>query len=397
MLNSTNYSPFRPPRKPAIRARPCSIEPRVRAGTSALTPIWLIFYFAQPVWSKNLQDVFADAIKAKVVVGAQILEGSMNRTETDSINMGFTSPDRVIPVTHETLFCIASCSKPLISCLIFRLTEQQTLDIEAPIDHWLSEFNNPHLASGRPTGPPSLKQLLAHRAGIYSQKERMSREQQRAIRDFTITLSQSVKLIADQPLQSEPGTRYAYSGAGYCLIGAVAEKATQTPIEELLKTQLLIPLGMNSTTFFPQCMPDRTVATGGFYKSLPPHLLGERLRLPLIGGSLHTTAEDLERFARMVAARGTHNNGSFLKPATWTEYVSKPYRAQRYGYGWTRAENGDQILLSHNGSLPPAQAMLQINLQTRNYKIALWTLADPKDSEVTSTLRAQIRHAIRGA
>ncbi|MGB1708518.1 MAG: serine hydrolase, partial [Rubripirellula sp.] len=71
----------------------------------------------------------AKAIETRTVVGAQIIEGSTIRPAVKSINLGFTSPDRQDPVTQDTLFCIASCSKPLISCMVFRLLEQRYLNL----------------------------------------------------------------------------------------------------------------------------------------------------------------------------------------------------------------------------------------------------------------------------
>ncbi len=363
-------------------------------------PVLLCVFFHSAshttVHSQDLHAVLSDAVKAQTVVGAQTLEGSSKRPEVKSINIGFTAPNRREQVTQETMFCIASCSKPLISSVIFTLIEKQQLDLNTPIDRWLPAYKNPKLPDGTLVDPPTLKQLLTHRAGIYSQKENPTADQLRPIRDFGLTLSQSVNLIAQQPLQSAPGSRYAYSGAGYCLIGAIAQKATQQPIDEILNAQICKPLGMSSTTFFPDQQIGNVVATGGVSRTQTPHLLGNRLQLPLVGGSIHTTAQDLQRFARMIANGGVLGDTPILTRASWSQYISQPYETQRYGYGWTRAVHGDEIVLSHNGSLPPAQATMQINLRTGEYKIALWTLAYPRNSETTSRLRSKIRAALNG-
>ncbi len=363
---------------------------------SWLPPLLYVFFysvFPAPVHSQDLHAVLSDAIRAQTVVGAQLIEGNSEQPPTKTISFGFTTQEHREQVTEDTMFCIASCSKPLISSVIFKLIAQGQLDLDAPIDYWLPAYSKPKLADGTPVAAPTLKQLLAHRGGIYSQKEHPTVNQLRAIRDFRLTLSRSVKLITQQPLQYPPGSRYAYSGAGYCLIGAIAEKATQQPIEELLNSQLCKPLGMSSTTFFPHRRSGRVVATGGVSKTQAPHLYGDNLRLPLVGGSIHTTAQDLQRFARMIANVGISNGAPFMDSETWARYISQPYAPQRYGYGWTRTVLGDDIVLSHNGSLPPAQATLQIHLRTREYKIALWTLANPGNSKTTSELRSQIRQA----
>ena len=371
-----------------------NVTPRWHISLPLLLSVLLYSGLDTPVHAQNLRSVFSDAIKTGTIVGAQIIEGSSTQPEKTSINLGFTSPSRRQHVTQDTMFCIASCSKPLISCVIFTLIETGKLQLDTPIDRWLPAYSKLKLTDGTSVAPPTLKQLLAHRGGIYSQKQNPTADQLQAIRNFRLTLSQSVNLIAQQPLQSIPGSRYAYSGAGYCLIGAIAQKAAQKPIDEILETQLCKPLGMSSTTFFPHLRTGKVVATGGNSRMNSPHRLGAELKLPLVGGSIHTTAQDLQRFARMIAERGTSSGIQLMRRETWSQYISLPFQTQRYGYGWARAVQGNEIVLSHNGSLPPAQAALQINLDTREYRIALWTLADPGNSQTTIGLRDQIRQAL---
>jgi len=350
-----------------------------------------------------LSSIFSNAIKENTVLNAQLIAGTTHQPPGKTLNFGWITEERKYPVTNETMFCIASCSKPLVSALIFTLVEQNKLDLVTPSDKWLRCLGQLKLASGSPSRAPNLRELLTHRGGIYSQKEKLSPIQYKAIRDFRLSLSQSVELISQHPLISEPGVRYAYSGAGYCLLGAIAEQATDLPIETLLQTQLCEPLGMRSTTFFPNqhtaSQPTPTnaprVATGGTAKTPPPHLLGSEMRLPLVGGSIHTTARDLQRFARMVAKRGKSDQSRVMSPATWSSYLSLPYKQQNYGYGWTHTVEGDHLIVSHNGSLPPSQAALKINLTTGDYTIALWTLSNPQDSTVTSQLRNQIKLAMK--
>jgi CubicO group peptidase (beta-lactamase class C family) len=348
----------------------------------------------KPANAESLNTILANGIDTRTLVGAQLIEGTTTAPSEVSTNLGFITPLRRQPVTDQTMFCVASCSKPLMSFVIFRLIDQGKLSLDTPVDQWLPAIANPKLVDGSGVTAPTLQQLLAHRAGIYSQKEKLKPDQLRAIRDFRLTLSQSVNQITRHPLISKPGSRYAYSGAGYCLIGAIAENATRQPIDVILQKQLCDPLGLASTTFFPNQRPDSLVATGGQAKEVPPHLLGNAMRLPLVGGSIHTTAADLQIFARMVAGRGMVNEKKMMKQKNWSTYVSAPYHAQRYGYGWTRTTIGDNVILSHNGSLPPAQATLKINLTTGEYTIALWTLANPSDAKTTSQIRSKIRRVM---
>ena len=200
---------------------------------------------------------------------------------------------------------------------------------------------------------------------------------------------------------SKPGERYAYSGAGYCLLGRIAEKATNQSIEALLQKYLCEPLGMRSTTYFPtqpndlerRSQPNSPVATGG-KGTRAPHQYGDELRLPLVGGSIHTTASDLQRFVRMVANGGTIGSSQLMRQSQWEAYLSLPYHDQNYGNGWTHQLTGQQKILTHNGSLPPSQSTIRLNLSTGEYTIATWTLADPSDHKTTSGLRMQIKQAM---
>lgn len=343
----------------------------------------------------KISNYLADQIRTGGVVGASILVGSLNSETGAPTNLGTLAPDNRRPVSNDTLFCIASCSKPVASALIFTLLDDRKLRLDDEVGKYIPGLRSPKTVNGTPAPSPTLKQLLAHRGGIYSQMQGPNSEQLRAIRDFRLSLDQSVSLIAKQPLASKPGTTYAYSGAGYCLVGAMAEKATGQKIEDLLQEKLCQPLGMSATTYFPS--PERFpfIATGGYTRYQSPHLLKNDLKLPLVGGSLHTTASDLERFARMVLSLGKSDGKRVLTPTAWQYYVSQPY-SQLYGYGWLLTKrNGKIIGLSHKGSLPPAQAAIALDLERNTYKIILWTLANPTNAQATNRIKTTIADMVR--
>jgi len=374
---------------------PCHRKARTAYTILSLSVLLSLCVSDSPAQSPSVETILTDAIEKGSVIGAQILTGSSRQDPTTAVNLGVLGPKDPRRVTADSMFCIASCSKPLVAAVIFALIDQNRLDLTTPTGNWIHDFREPRLSNGTPTRSPNLRELLCHRGGLYSQKEKLNSIQLKAIRDFRLTLTQSVNLITQQPLISSPGNKYAYSGAGYCLIGGVAESATGKPIDVLLQHYLCIPAGMSSTTFFPTRRVGAPIATGGFATSPPPHLLGTDMKLPLVGGSIHTTAEDLQRFARMVLAKGVSDRKRVLSLRAWTEYVSQPYQDQSYGYGWNRMTVNGTTLLSHNGSLPPAQAMVRVNLGTSEYQIVLWTLANPRNAKLTASLRQQINSALK--
>lgn len=94
------------------------------------------------------------------------------------------------------------------------------LPLDDEIDRWLPAFGAASLQGGGAPGRPlTMAELLSHRAGIYSQKRRMTRRQTSLIRDFRRNLEAAVDGIAAEPLIAEPGEAFNYSGAGYCVLG----------------------------------------------------------------------------------------------------------------------------------------------------------------------------------
>jgi CubicO group peptidase (beta-lactamase class C family) len=246
------------------------------------------------------------------------------------------------------------------------------------------------------TRGPTVQELLTHRGGIYSQTQRLNHLQTRAIRDFTLTLDESTAIIARQPLAFVPGTDYAYSGAGYCLLGAMAEKAMGNGFEQLLEENLCRPLGMTSTTYFPDPNAFAEIAVGGLNGGTAPHLLGPRLKFPLVGGSLYSNARDIERFARMVALGGSVGSTQVISPTAHSHFVSQPVANQPYGHGWTLTrQRGNVVAVSHMGSLPPYQSAVRVNLYDKTYRIVLWTLARPKDRKTMTGIKNRIAALLR--
>ena len=342
-----------------------------------------------------VDDALVQLIQSEQIVGAQAYVGNRNTVVIENY-YGVRSIEDKTPVDSETLFCIGSCSKPYASATILSLIKSNRLDLRSPISDWMPIFSNLTITStGESSRAPNLLELLSHRGGIYSQKREMNRRQERWIRDFRFSLEESVNGIANEPLICEPGTEYAYSGAGYCVIGRVAEVKGGNSFEELFQAHIGKPLSFDRTTYFPQ-NGDSNVAAGsldGKTNPAAPHL-STPFRLPLIGGSLYSTVQESARFARMILQRGRFGNESVLDRETFDSFLSLPFEGQAYGLGWSiLEENGRPTEISHSGSLASSRASMRINLDNGRYGIVFYTLVDPNQSgQITQQLnRALIR------
>ncbi|MDF1824631.1 MAG: serine hydrolase [Verrucomicrobiales bacterium] len=297
-------------------------------------------------------------------------------------------------VNEETLFLVASCSKPFASACVLALVADQEVPIQldSPISRWLPGFESARLkAGGVAARSPTVAELLSHRAGIYSQKSKLTAAELRWIRDHTLTLEESVEGIVSVPLSADPGSEFAYSGAGYCVLGRAVELVGERSFEEIFQERVCAPLGLKRTTYFPaRHFPIEEIATGLPLKA-SPHLFGHEHRLALVGGSLYSTAEEMTRFG-LAVAEGWNESGSGF-PGIPSEMIveagtSKSERSQ-YGLGWKVVKrNGKTIRLSHSGSLGSHRAWLAVDLEAGLSVAGCWTLSGAgEEAPVTGALQ----------
>ncbi len=343
--------------------------------------------------------VIEQALNRDAIIGAQLAVGSA-RAPAAVREFGVIAPECAQVVHRKTLFCIGSCSKPVASACIMTMVDDGTLSLDEPIDTWIDGFSNPRLDDGAPLErAPTLRELLAHRGGIYSQRTPMTPDQVSAIRDFRLTLAESVDVISRQPLGAVPGMAFRYSGAGYCVIGRAAELAAGSDFNDLIHERLCRPLGMSRTTYTPP-RGEGNIAIGGSVKDGAatgggelPHQLGDELRLVLVGGGLYSTGEDMAAFARMILNRGLHGTAPILSRSAWSETIRRLYPGKPYGLGWTLRVKDDQIASVHHfGALGSARSMMLVDFADEYYVVVLWTVRDPTAPDIRRELqRARLR------
>ena len=342
---------------------------------------------------KKVKEAVQSLVDSGKLVGAQLAIGQGDRLVLNE-NFGVRSIDDDTPVDSETIFCIGSCSKPIASAVVMTLVDDGTLDLDKGIDAWLPEFGSLKTTDGETSRAPTMAELLSHHGGIYSQKKRMTRQQSRWIRDFKLTLERSVKQIAKEPLNAKPGDEYAYSGAGYCILGRVAEVAAEQSFEELLQARLCEALELDHTSYFPSS-DNTNVASGsakGKVNPTTPHL-SDPFKLPLIGGSLYSTAGDSAAFLQAVWKQSIRGEEALMSGEQFEAYTTPFSSKKAYAFGWSQMMgNGKPFGLAHSGSLASSRALFQINLEKEVYLSLLYTISDFSEFE---EIRQVINKAIR--
>lgn len=345
----------------------------------------------------GIENQLEELVRDGEIIGAQV---AIQKSGKDPVlyQVGTIANGSEKSVDDRTLFLIASCSKPFASLCVLDLINDPTVDIslDSPINHWLPAFGKMKLVGGGDASrAPTVEELLSHRAGIYSQKTGMTKAQAKWIRSFDHDLTAAVDGIAAFPLVDEPGSRYAYSGAGYCVLGRVAEVASRESFEVFFQERVCEPLGLTRTTFFParRIEPDE-IATG-FNPDLAPHRLGEAHRMPLIGGSLYSTASEMVRFGQAVYEewRSEDENGPYgWKPGLIQELGKPRSQSVSYSLGWSVSmEDGKAVQLSHSGALYAYRAWIAVDLETGTSIAGCWTLAKPgKQPPIIAWLKAEL-------
>jgi CubicO group peptidase (beta-lactamase class C family) len=245
------------------------------------------------------------------------------------------------PITPQTIFHIGSVGKMMTAYVIMLLSESGHLTYDDPITRFLPELMGPgdHV---------TIRHLLQHTGGIPDYEDDLLD----AFPDQMPTNADALEILADDmDLLFTPGDQFAYSNAGYELLGTIIERVSDQPFPDVLHERLFAPLEMTRTFSLPT-NPERLtdpqrargyeVESGTFelYDADPlDHLVGS--------GSIYSTVEDLARFDRELDAP------TLLSPTTLAEAFEPAHlrdgSREPYGFGWELGTYADLPFIGHSG------------------------------------------------
>lgn len=239
------------------------------------------------------------------------------------------------PMRPDSIFRLASMTKPVISVAILTLLEEGRILLNDPVKSFLPEFadlqvQQPDDSLTKADRDITVRDLLTHTSGLGSATTGQALELAQGIvelRDPAATLADVVPQMAKVPLSFQPGTAWEYSGAfGFDTLGRIVEVVSGMPLDQFLTQRLFEPLGMHETTFaVPAEKLDRVPTVydrgpNGLQLATPTGYL-DRATTPTNryhggGGGLTGTAEDYSRFAMMLAAGGILDGERILSRKT---------------------------------------------------------------------------------
>lgn len=250
------------------------------------------------------------------------------------------------PMASDTLFWIASMTKPVTGVAILMLQDEGKLKVSDPVAKYLPEFASLKTPSGKPANL-TITQILTHTSGLGEARGPEA--------DKARTLADLVPVWIAAPMQYEPGARWQYTQSGINAAGRIVEVVSGMSFDAFLQKRLFDPLGMENTTFYPTAeQRKQQVAaysknkTSGELELVPPRPeFGPRDRPPQGNGGLYSTAVDYARFCQMLLNGGELDGRRYLSPQA-LKYLSTPqtgdlptgfFQGEAYGnrgrnYGW---------------------------------------------------------------
>jgi CubicO group peptidase (beta-lactamase class C family) len=251
---------------------------------------------------------------------------------------GMRDKERGVPMTKDSIFRMASMTKPITSVAIMMLYEEGRIALGDPVSKYLPEFKDMKVgieskdASGNtvltlvpPARPMTVQDLLRHTSGLtYGHRGRSSALVKKAYvaageqsRDHTN--AELVTKLAQTPLAFQPGTQWEY-GRSTDVLGRIVEVVSGMTLGEFFATRIFAPLGMVDTFF--SVPPDKVsrvaqpmveASTGRRPNVADPN---KAPRFESGGGGLYSTAADYLRFTRMLLDRGEVEGVRLLSPKT---------------------------------------------------------------------------------
>ena len=263
------------------------------------------------------------------------------------------------PMRSDTLFRIASITKPVTAAVVLTLAEDGLLGLDEPVDRWLPELADRRVLR-RPDGPltdtieaeraVTTRDLLTFTWGFGMQGAMfmapepwpiVSAVAERELGSFGAPSPDNtpgpdtfMARLGELPLLAQPGERWLYS-AGSQVLGVLAARAAGAPFEEVMRERVLAPLGMRDTAFYASDTSRLATAyerrDGQLAVTDPPDGQWSRPpRFPDGAAGLVSTAEDLLRFGRMLLRGGD----PVLKPGTVAEMTRDQLTPEQRARVW---------------------------------------------------------------
>ena len=215
------------------------------------------------------------------------------------------------PMQVDSLFWIASMTKPITAVALLMLQDEGKLKVSDPVAKYIPEFAGLKTPSNKPADL-TVAQLMTHTSGMG--------EGDSAAIAKAHTLSDLIPIFLAAPMQFEPGTRWRYTQSSINTAARIVEIVSGQPFDVFVQQRILDPLGMKNTTFYPTRKPSvhlvvaysKNRSTGALTAVPEKGIFGVEGHPPLGNGGLFSTGPDYARFCQMLLGGGHFEGKQYL-------------------------------------------------------------------------------------
>lgn len=309
----------------------------------------------QPTWAQ-------DDTRAMIAAVEQVAPAALSRQGTPGLGVaivfvgeliwsggfGVTSLETGEPVTGDTVFEIASVTKPVTAWAMLKLAEEGRIDLDAPIESYLGGWTLP--PSQFDHALVTARNILAHGAGL-SKGGDSGVDPEEVPPTLLEAVDGATMEYGPVQVSHEPGEAYHYSSKGFVLLELAVETVTDEPFSDYVTREILRPLGMNSAAFGWTPELEARAAWGhDWYGNPLPHYE----HATKAQGGLVATADDVARFlaASMLGAEGSEPGRGVITP----DSVRKSFEpflftddASKVGLGYNLHLGGQTLVARKSG------------------------------------------------
>lgn len=286
-----------------------------------------------------VEKVVRAAVAAGEVAGAVTIVAERDR-DVHLSALGHADLGKKNAMAPDSIFWIASMSKPVTGTAVMMMAEAGKLSLDDPVSRHLPEFGKLKNRDGEAV-EVTIRQILAHTSGLSD----LSGPESRNLR----TLEGLAPLVVGKPVKFRPDSKWSYCQSGINTAARIVEVTSGQSFPEFLEERIFKPLGMKDTTFYltEEQLPRlarsyRRTAAGQLEEAEIFILFGKgptsRDRYPMANGGLFSTGPDYVRFCRMVLRDGELDGVRILKPESVRKMTSLMSGQNRTGFtpgnGW---------------------------------------------------------------
>ncbi|WP_235007292.1 serine hydrolase domain-containing protein [Haloarcula mannanilytica] len=262
--------------------------------------------------------------------------------------LGERNVDTHAPATPDTLYAVASLTKPFTAVAILQLVDRGLLNLDDKIEQYISVWTDV------PGEPITVRDLLSHASGMprnfVAYHDSLEDGQE-------LDLLEHIDGAADQRLTDRP--RYMYSNSGYFLLGEILQQVDGRAYPEYVRDELFSPLGMTRSTFDSEVLNSDDDTMTGYHQTedgLEPGSVDDGGGP---SGGLVSSVSELVPLLQCVLNEGSYDDCRLLSSHLVDEMCrlqSPPLpmadgQTSGYGYGWEVEEFLGETLVSHRGSI----------------------------------------------